>query len=206
MSINNYGTLKTAIANWLERDDLVSRIPEFITLAEDRMDQKLRIRLMEHTVDLTISAQETALPTGFVSQRRLYIDTPLKALEYYPPEDFWIRNAVNQTAQPKLYTIEGDNIMVAPTPDTTYTGKILYYRTITGGLTEDDDTNLILANTRGLYLYGALMEAAMFIEDEAGAIKWSIRFDNLIEEVADADRDDRFPLGSLQQRSLMAVT
>lgn len=54
MAIANYGDLKTAIANFLSRDDLTSRIPEFISLGEDRVAQDLRVRAMEATVDLVL--------------------------------------------------------------------------------------------------------------------------------------------------------
>ena len=66
MAINTYSTLQTAVANWLDRDDLTARIPEFIALAETRINRALRIRAME-TVSTAISTasgtREYALPT-----------------------------------------------------------------------------------------------------------------------------------------------
>ena len=200
MSITNFGELKTAVGLWLERDDLTSRIPEFVSLTEDNIGRELRVRAMETSVDLTVSSQETALPTGFVQQRRLYRDNDASRLEYFPPEDFWIRNAKSETGPPKIYTIEGDNLVVGPTPDVSQTFKMLYLKTFTA-LSADGDTNWVLTNARGLYLFGALLEASMFLEDEVGAIKWSIRWDNLLEKVHTANASDRFPLGSLQMRS-----
>ena len=44
MSIGNYSELKTAIANFLARDDLTSQIPNFIQLAEGRMSRELETR------------------------------------------------------------------------------------------------------------------------------------------------------------------
>jgi hypothetical protein len=51
VSISNYDELKTAVANWLERSDLTSRIPEFIAFGEDRIGTDLRIRAMETSAD-----------------------------------------------------------------------------------------------------------------------------------------------------------
>lgn len=200
MALTNFGELKTAVANWLERDDLTARILEFISLTEDSIGRELRVRAMETTDNLTVSSQETALPTGFVQQRRLYLDNNAARLEYFPPEDFWIRQAKNETGTPKLYTIEGDNLVVAPSPDVSQTFKLLYFKTFTA-LSADSDTNWVLTNARGLYLFGALIEASMYLEDEVGAVKWSVRWDNLLEKVHTADKLDRFPLGSLQMRS-----
>ena len=200
MAIDNFGELKTAIANWAERDDDTERIPEFVALAEDNIGLELRVRAMETSTDLTVSSQETALPTGFVEQRRLYRDNDASRLEYFPPEDFWIRNAKSETGTPKLYTIEGDNLVVAPAPDVSQTFKLLYFKKFTA-LSDDSDTNWIFANARGLLLFGGLLELSMYHEDEVGAIKWSIRWDNLLEKVHTANEKDRFPRGSLQQRS-----
>ena len=200
MALTNYGELKTAIQNWAERDDLDTRIPEFIELTEDAIGRELRVRDMETSTDLTVSSQETALPTRFVQQRRLYRDNEASRLEYHPPEDFWIRNSKDETGTPKLYTIEGDNLVVAPAPATSQTFKLLYFRSY-APLSDDVDTNWVLTNARGLYLFGALLELSMFNEDEVGALKWSIRWDNLLEKVHAADRLDRYPAGSLQMRS-----
>lgn len=43
MSISNYSELTTAVANWLGRDDLTNRIPEFIKGGEVRIQDDLRI-------------------------------------------------------------------------------------------------------------------------------------------------------------------
>ena len=47
MSITTYSELKTAVANWLNRDDLTSVIPDFIALTEADMDRKIRHWRME---------------------------------------------------------------------------------------------------------------------------------------------------------------
>ena len=40
MALNNYANLKTSIANWLGRTDLVNDIPDFVTLAENDFNAK----------------------------------------------------------------------------------------------------------------------------------------------------------------------
>jgi len=67
MAISTYSELQTAVANWLDRDDLTDRIPEFIALAEARFNRVLRLRSMESkqtasTIggrEITISPQAT---------------------------------------------------------------------------------------------------------------------------------------------------
>jgi len=203
MAITNYGELKTAVANWLDRDDLTDRIPEFISMAEDTIaqDKRVRIRAMETSADLTISAQTVALPTGFIGARRLYLEgTPLKRVEFLAPENFWIRNLATQTAQPQWFTIEGENLVFGPSPDTTYTGKLLYLQRFTT-LSGDTDTNWLLTNARGLLLFGALLEAAPFLEDDSRLMTWAVRYDDLAEKVHEANKRDRYTGAPLVSRS-----
>ena len=42
MSITTYSELKTAIANWLNRDDLTAVIPDFVSLVVADLNRKLR--------------------------------------------------------------------------------------------------------------------------------------------------------------------
>jgi hypothetical protein len=191
MSITTYGELKTAIANWLDDDNLTSRIPEFISLCEDRIAQNLRIRLMETSADLTVNAQEVSLPTGYLGHRRLYLSgNPVRILNYETPDNFWQSYMSTDTAKPVAFTVEGDNFVFGPAPDTTYTGQILYYKRLTA-FSDDADTNTLLTTARGLYLYGSLIEAATYLEDDVSILKWSALFDDLIDKVMTNDKRDR---------------
>ena len=44
MSLSTFTELKSSIASYLNRDDLTSIIPDFITLTERRLNRELRIR------------------------------------------------------------------------------------------------------------------------------------------------------------------
>ena len=69
--INTYATLQTAVANWLDRSDLTDRIPEFITLAEARMNRILRIRIMESVkvMSLVGGTKRYPLPSDYLQLR-----------------------------------------------------------------------------------------------------------------------------------------
>ena len=57
MALTNYTTLKTSIANWLNRSDLSSEIADdFIVLTEADFNSKLRVRKMIASADVTINA------------------------------------------------------------------------------------------------------------------------------------------------------
>lgn len=56
MTISTYAELQTSVASWLHRADLTSQIPDFITLAESKLNRKLRLRAQETTATGTVSA------------------------------------------------------------------------------------------------------------------------------------------------------
>lgn len=194
MSITTYGELKTAVANWLRRSELTSRIPEFITMAEDKLytDRRMMVRALEASTDLTIDAQSESLPTRFIGHRRLYLSTdPVALLNFVTPENFWSKYMSSTTSQPEAFTIEGDNIIFGPAPDATYTGKLLYYLR-PAALSADGDTNWVIANARGLLLYGALIQAATYIKDDAAIAKWAALYDDLLDQIAEQDKKNRY--------------
>lgn len=206
MAITTYAELKTAVANWLNRSDLTTRIPEFISMAEDRCAQSLRIRAMETSSDLTVNAQTVALPTRYLETRRLYIDgNPVQRLRYMDPKDFWERWASTRSGKPLFYTIEGENYVFGPTPDATYTGKCLFYQRL-AALSADEDTNWLLTNARGLLLYGALLESAPFIGDDPRLLTWAALWDDLEEKVTKANKTDRVSGDAVVTRSAVSVT
>ena len=46
MALSTYSELKTSVADWLNRSDLTSAVPDFISLAEAQVERRLRTRQM----------------------------------------------------------------------------------------------------------------------------------------------------------------
>ena len=65
MAISTKAELHTAVANWLNRSDLTSRIPEFIALGEAQLNRILRTRDMLTRASPPTNAQYVALPSDF---------------------------------------------------------------------------------------------------------------------------------------------
>ena len=62
MALVNYSDLKTNIAAWLNRTDLTTVIPDFITLAESSFNEEIRNRKMIKRATATIDSQYSAVP------------------------------------------------------------------------------------------------------------------------------------------------
>ncbi len=202
MAITNYADLKSAIGNWLNRSSLADRIPEFITLAHSRIhygsmepplqSDPLRIRAMETSVSTTLAGQRTELPDGFLQVRRLYLNTdPIRKLDPVSTDQFWGTYISSSTGAPKQFTIEGEDLVIGPSPDGSYSARLLYYKAFTA-MADATDTNWLLANSPGVYLWGSLLEAHAFsrnIEQQENAHK---KFVGIINALNAADVKDRF--------------
>ena len=194
MAISTYSELQTAVANWLDRDDLTDRIPEFITLCEARFNRSLRIRAME-TLDIsvdTVSGTSTvALPTGYVQMRDIsLITSPITQLQYLTPEIMNRLNASSRTGKPETYTIIANNILFGPTPDAVYDISMLYYKTF-DALTALAPTNWVITNAPDVYLYGALLEAEPFLMNDQRVQLWATALTQSINTLQEQDNKDR---------------
>jgi len=193
MAINTYGTLKAAVANWLDRDDLSDRIPEFISLSEAIFNRTLRIRAMETTVsDSTPSgSKEDALPTGYLQMREIHLVTsPVVSLSYITPEIMYRIRAGSTNGRPTSYTIMGDNILFGPTPDSVYTYSMTYYKAI-DALSDSATTNWAILNAPDLYMYGTLLQAEPFLMNDERVPLWERGFRQAITDIQEQDNKDR---------------
>ena len=193
MAINTYGTLKTAVANWLDRDDLTDRIPEFISLCEATFNRVLRIRAMETTVsDTTVGGTKTdALPDGYLQMREIHLTTsPVVSLSYITPEIMYRIRSGSTSAKPNSYTIVGDNILFGPTPDGAYTYDMTYYKSF-DALTDVATTNWVILNAPDLYLYGTLLQAEPFLMNDQRIALWERGMRQVINALQEQDDKDR---------------
>jgi hypothetical protein len=180
MAISTYDELQDAVANWLARDDLTLRIPEFIALAEAKFNRGLRSNLMEvrstATVDLASDEPEfIALPGDFQTMRRIRLNgvsgKPRLEFKSGAQADEYRYGVANVTGQPRYFTIMGDELELIPTPDSAYTLEMVYRANL--GLSDSVTTNWLLTLAPDAYLYGALMESAPYIKEDARINTWS---------------------------------
>lgn len=194
MTITNYGTLKTAIADTLNRDDLTSVIPQFVTLAQAQFNRKIRSHRQITRGSLTINTQFEALPADWLETIRITMDgSPIRVLTQISLDDLTrYRTAVNDTTDaPVYFAHNGTDIELFPTPSTSYTGQITYYAKITA-LSADGDTNWLLTNHPDVYLYGSLVHTAPYLKDDARIAIWAGLLAQAMGEIEDESNAARF--------------
>ena len=193
MAINSFTTLKSAISNWLDRDDLSDQLPDFISLNEALFNRVLRIRPMETIVtDTTVSGTKAYdLPTGYVQMREIHLDTtPVTSLQYISPEMLYRVWAGSSSGKPDSYSIIGDKIYFGPTPDSAYNYTMTYYKTF-DALSDSNTTNLVILNAPDVYLYGALLQAEPFLQNDQRIPVWERGLRQALSDLQSQDDKDR---------------
>jgi len=210
MSFVTYADLVATIAAYLNRADLDARIPDFIRLAEARMQRELTPFSTRSESGFLLSA--TTGRTGTIPGLAGVIEMPFVGfhvndanLTFNPASPL---PQVNETVlltyhrdfpsvgAPQMYAILGQQIAVYPFPNvpkdslganSTYSivavlvgPSALYAVPLTAG---NAASNPIYADTPDLYLYGALCESAPYLLHDERLPMWESRFHQIVKDV-----------------------
>jgi hypothetical protein len=208
--MTDYASLQTAVTEYLARDQdatLVARIPSFIQLAEAKFNRQLFVRQMEQrsiaVVDLVSSEPECiALPSDFQSMRRIRLaSAPGKpSLEFKSGTqmDEYRFGISDVAARPRYFTIFGDELELAPTPDAAYTVEMVYRKVIPPLAV--NSVNWLLTAAPDLYLYGALLESAPYIKEDARIQTWGLGLSSALSDLNNLGLTSTFNAGPMTVR------
>ena len=174
MSLSTYAELQSSIADWLNRSDLTSQIPDFISLAEAEFTRTLRHRKMITRSDATIDSEYSATPSDWMQSQQLILKTnPVTPLEYVTGEALNSLKATSSAVgRPTHYTNIGTELQVFPSPDSNYTAELVYFRNVPK-LSDSNTTNWLLELAPDLYLYGTLLQSAPYLRDDERITTWA---------------------------------
>lgn len=186
MAIATFAELKTAVENWLDRTNLTDRVPEFITLAETRVNRSLRVLGIETRSITSLVAGQAyyAFPSDFQEMRNIQINTnPITLLTYRTPQQLDVEYPdQSTTGTPKVYTIIGSQFQLAPIPESTDDLEIAYFKS-PAVLSDSNTTNWTLTNAPDLLLYASLLEAEAFLVNDSRVPLWKAAFDEGMKEI-----------------------
>jgi hypothetical protein len=183
--ITSYAGLKAGVLAWLARSGdtlLDSRFDDFLLNAERRLyyghatedlgnplrSDPLRIVEME-TVDPAFALQETvAQPAGFVELISVLLNSPPRLLEIVSQRTLDAYGTASLGGVRKI-AISGGSFRVKDDP-AGVTATLRYYQKLAtpAGAT----VNAILTGYPDVYLFGCLIEAAIFTQDGLGAQRY----------------------------------
>lgn len=194
MAISTFAELKTAIADFLNRDDLTSTIPTFIALAEAQINRDIRHYEMENRATAELSSQYLDRPSDWVETIRLHVTSGgtrvLNLLSRASMADKR-QGAENATGEPGFYCHSERGFEVFPTPDGTYTTELLYYQKITA-LSDSNTSNWLLSDHPDVYLYGSLLHSAPYLAEDQRIAVWAQLYSAAIQRINQSGEDASF--------------
>ena len=186
MALTTYAELKTSVADFLNRTDLTSAIPTFISLAEADFNRKIRHWRMEKRSTAEMSAQYTAPPADFLEPIRLsMLSGNTSRLEPISQSQMMEQRQLGQNTSgtPRFYAITDGSIEVYPNPNSDdLTVEMVYYGKPTA-LSDSNATNWLLTYYPDAYLYGALVHSAPYLADDSRIQVWASLLNNAISGI-----------------------
>lgn len=180
-----YAQLLAKVAQWMNRDDLTARIPDFIELTEERLNRHLRVRKMETALAATAITDNVITPASDVLDVKVlwaagFEATPLAA------QSLESVVASGSTGIPSMYAWDGADLRFDGTGDVQ---GVLYERI---PALSAASSNWVSEQAPSLYLFGALAEAALYVGDDPS--QWQARFDQALADLQGNDQRRAGPL------------
>jgi len=223
MAFVTYDDLVTNIAAWLARSDLDARIPDFIRLAEARLQRELRAFLTRTGAFSLPVAAGTGLTSAIASVGLTPVEiqscgwkvadaadtsglvTPLPQVSLDQLME-WHTTSPGPGA-PEAYAAVGTSFKVYPLPNTPKdsAGVDSFYTLVVSmiGLNASFGlpisaanyaTNPVWQEHPDLYLYGALCEAAPYLQHDERTPLWEARFTKILRDIR--IQDERLAFGT----------
>lgn len=190
MAITTYAELRAAAANWLVRADLTARIPEFIALAEARLNRVMRARLSEADVAVTTvpGARKAPLPAGFTEPLRVWI-VRTDGRDELPFLEASLIGAASLRGEPGAWTVDGADLAFDRPCDQAYALTLRMLKAF--ALSDAAPTNALLSDCPDIYLFATLSEAAPFLRDADLAGAYETKLGRAIAEANAKDARSR---------------
>lgn len=185
----DYASLKTEIADFLNRTDLTTVVDTFIDLCEAEMQRELKLLTFEVDSTLTVTAGVATLPAGFIGARSVtWLSSPTRPLTYVTP-DFFERHAAGDPSSVSFYTISGSTMRFSD--GTSGTARVTGYARFTP-LSLSNTTNAIITNHPAAYLYGSMEHAAAWAKDFDGAAAYKTKFAEELKSILRDNKDTKY--------------
>jgi hypothetical protein len=174
----NYGELKTAIAEYLQRTDQTTQIIGWITRAEQRIGRDARLVENRVTETVTPSSGVASLPTRFAEIRRISTGSGTSLRILIPVGVAAARN-FGTSGEAMAYSLSG-TITVYPSADTDLDIDYYEYPEPLAGA-GDGSTRPILDRFENLYINAAMAEASLRLQDAEMYQLWAQRYTGEIQ-------------------------
>jgi len=201
MAISTYAEVVTAIQSYMmERSDLSTNAPEFITLGEGVVNYgfqgdvinipALRVRDMETKTSLAPTSNVCTIPSDFLEYKRVVEEASTRRPLKYITED-----GADELYPSRASGLSNHFMIIASTltalPLSSNNIELTYYARVPA-LTASATTNWLLTKHPGIYLRASLFMAAEYIKDTEEMLKQGSMLAGLVKGFNNADNMAKF--------------
>jgi hypothetical protein len=194
-TITNYTTLQTEVGNWLARS-ISADVPGLIQNWEERFYRQPKNfgRFMEASFAGTIASSVLAVPSDYLGLKYAYVNSsPAARLDRVSLNQLYGTYPRNgDTGFPRWIARDLTNFVFGPAPDSEYAIAGVYYakpvamRAFTG----DAATHWLIVNAPDLVLYGSLLEATPFLQNDKRIAVWQSFYDRSLQDYRDLNKEE----------------
>lgn len=183
MALSNYSELKTAIQDWMARSDLAGSVPDWITLAEARLNRELQPVETDQTL------------TGVVDSREISVSaySVVEALTLYLRDD--ITSDEREVTEKSGFPFEGTagsprfwdydqtaaKIIFDCPLDQAYTFRLRFRQRF--ALSDSVTTNWLLTNHPDAYLAASIVWGGGFVQNIEQAAAYKALLDEALPSI-----------------------
>jgi hypothetical protein len=196
MAISTYTELKSAIGDFLNRQDLDSVIPTFIALAEADINRSVRHWRMEERSSGQQSGgdQYMQIPADWVETIRMHVvgdgTSPINLASIATIADKRARKE-DEAGVPTLYAHVRGEFELYPTPVEDTDIELVYYKKL-DALGDAQASNWLLSEAPDVYLYGSLLHSAPYLADDARLAVWAQMYSAAVQNLNDSGEKAQF--------------
>lgn len=175
-SARDYVWLQSSVASWLHRTDLGAQIPDFVMLAEKRLNGMLEARAQDLTTTLTTAAgvPTVDLPPDLNTIHALSLPV-YGDIDHMDAATFGRVYAGQTSGAPRNYTVVGGSIQLGPIPDDVYSIACTY-RAGVPALADCGGTNWLIEQHAEIYLAATMCEACIWIGNTDKQAIWEQKY------------------------------
>jgi hypothetical protein len=86
----------------------------------------------------------------------------------------------NTQGRPRFYAVTAGEFEFFPTPDGSYQSELVYYANVPA-LSDSNTSNWLLSKYPDIYLYGALVHTAPYLDEDQRAQTWAALYQSAID-------------------------
>lgn len=204
-AITTYATLVTEVASWLARGNLTAAVPGFIQNWEESFYREPTNwgRWMESAFTGTIASSVIAVPTGYLGLKYAYVNsTPSSKLDRVSLNQLYGTYPRNgDTGLPRWIARDLTNFVFGPRPDSGYSIAGVYYAkpVVLRSFAADAAANWLIVNAPDLVLYGSLLQATPYLQNDKRIATWQMLHDQALRTYQRMNRDEDVSGSPLQE-------